>query len=408
MARGVIVTLLSILFYFTTLLGGQAPHPVEPMAPPAQQRTYEVLGQTALLAADAVTVRSGPSAEADALGVIKKDTARVIILDHQAGWYKVHLSSGLSGWVPEHALTIVPSVPKPLDRLIVGYFEPGEAAYDTLLAHSTKLTATAPLGWSLDSYGGITADFDPQEMGRSLYFAGNQELLTFAHVRVPASPTRLLSSAYLQQQAISQLVNVVAEWGLKGLIIHFDYVPEGEQYELFSFLQGLQAELAAKGGRTLVSFPWDENLDYAAASRAADYVVLQGSRDTKEPGPLAALVELDQMLAAITKTVDARKIILALSTSGLDWPRTGGAQVLSHEQVMDLAARQGAKIRWDSVSMTPYFHYGNGHEVWFENRYSMKYKLELVAKYNLAGAALGNLGQEDPEIWDSAAELLIG
>ena len=125
MARGVIVTLLSILFYFTTLLGGQAPHPVEPMAPLAQQRTYEVLGQTALLAADAVTVRSGPSAEADALGVIKKDTARVIILDHQAGWYKVHLSSGLSGWVPEHALTIVPSVPKPLDRLIVGYFEPG-------------------------------------------------------------------------------------------------------------------------------------------------------------------------------------------------------------------------------------------------------------------------------------------
>ena len=118
-------------------------------------------------------------------------------------------------------------------------------------------------------------------MGRSLYFVGNQELLTFAHVRVPASPTRLLSSAYLQQQAISQLVNVVAEWGLKGLIIHFDYVPEGEQYELFSFLQGLQAELAAKGGRTLVSFPWDENLDYAAASRAADYVVLQGSRDTK-------------------------------------------------------------------------------------------------------------------------------
>ena len=82
--------------------------------------------------------------------------------------------------------------------------------------------------------------------------------------------------------------------------------------------------------------------------------------------------------------------------------------MLSHEQVMDLAARQGAKIRWDSVSMTPYFHYGNGHEVWFENRYSMKYKLELVAKYNLAGAALGNLGQEDPEIWDSAAELLIG
>ena len=58
--------------------------------------------------------------------------------------------------------------------------------------------------------------------------------------------------------------------------------------------------------------------------------------------------------------------------------------------------------------MTPYFHYGNGGEVWFENRYSLKHKLELVAKYQLGGAALANLGQEDPELWNSVEDLLVG
>ena len=69
---------------------------------------------------------------------------------------------------------------------------------------------------------------------------------------------------------------------------------------------------------------------------------------------------------------------------------------------MELAAAQGAKIRWDSASLTPYFQYGNGREVWFENRYSLKQKLELVSKYKLAGTALVNLGQEDPAVWESA------
>ncbi len=134
--------------------------------------------------------------------------------------------------------------------------------------------------------------------------------------------------------------------------------------------------------------------------------MLRSAPELTEPGPSAAQPELDRMLAEVTQAVQAGKIILALPTSGLDWPRAGQARVLSHAEVMELAAAQGAKIRWDSASLTPYFQYGNGREVWFENRYSLKQKLELVSKYKLAGTALVNLGQEDPAVWESAAALL--
>jgi hypothetical protein len=406
--RGAVVAILSMLFYFSSLLGGQAPQPVEPLVPAGQQQALEVLGRRAELALEALTVRAAPFAEAQALGVIKQDTEPVVILDRQDGWYRIRPSSGPVGWVPEYGLRLLKEAPKEGGPMLLGLYEPESPAYETLLQHSSHLTALAPLGWSLGSGGQITANFDPVDMGRSLYFAGNQELLTFGHIQVPASPTQLLASPQLKEQALRGLVQLTEEWGLKGLLVHLAYTPGPEQADLFAFLTALRGELAARGRRTLISLPWQEGLDYGAAGRGADFLLLHSSPGTQGPGPLAALPELEAMLEAVTQTVDPGKIILSLPTSGLDWTRTGTAQEISHGEALELAARHGAKIRWDASSMTPYFHYGNGREVWFENRYSLKYKLELVTKYRLGGAALSGLGQEDPAIWQGAAANLIG
>ena len=149
-------------------------------------------------------------------------------------------------------------------------------------------------------------------MGRSLYFAGNQELETFAHVQVASHPTRLLTSSYLKQNTISQLVSTVEEWGLKGILLNIAYVPGAEQPELFAFLESLSAELQAKGLRTLVGLPLSADIDYQAASGSVDYVVLYSALQKDGPGPLAALPELESQLSAITQAIDSRKIILAL------------------------------------------------------------------------------------------------
>lgn len=407
MNRGAVIAVLSMLFYFSTLLGGSTPESVQTLVPPEQQEAYESFGQMGELTMESVTVRGEPSGQAAAVGVLNNDSQQVLVLDKQDGWYKVHVSSGPTGWVPEHALTIRAAEPKQWDRLILGFYEPGKAAYATLLEHAGQLSATVPLGWSLDSYGSVTTEFDPQEMGRSLYFAGNQELQTFGHVQVSANPSRLLADAYLQERTIEQLENLVEEWGLKGVLLNFSYPPGSEQHELYSFVARVRERLAARGKNTLISLPWQEGLDYAAASLASDYLVLQAFSAPSAPGPESSFDYLEQLLSNLTQVVDSRKIILALRTSGRKWPRTGTDQVISHSEVMELAATYSAKVRWDASSLTPYFHYGDGREVWFENRYSLKHKLELVSKFDLAGAALVNLGQEDPEIWSSAVAPLI-
>ena len=45
--------------------------------------------------------------------------------------------------------------------------------------------------------------------------------------------------------------------------------------------------------------------------------------------------------------------------------------------------------------------------MWFENRYSLQYKMDLAEEFRLGGLALFNLGQEDDQI-GNGFRLLIG
>lgn len=401
MNQGIIVAILSILFYLTNLLGGGTGQPMQPVDPPTKQQSYYVLGQGGKITADSATVRSGPSSEAEPLGTVKKHT-RVTILDQNDNWYKIRPEIGSEGWIPEYVLTIQANQPKEEGQEILGYYPGGEMAYESLLNNGSRLTGVAPLGWELDSYGGLKADFDPEDMGRSLYFAGNQELRTYALVRVASSPSRLITTPYLQENSINQIINMLEEWGLTGVLLDLAYIPGTEQPQLFQFVETLATKLDQKSLRTILALPWDASIDYATASAAVDYLVLNSTAQQRggNPGPSGAVSEMEVMLQEVVELVIPQKIILTIATGGLDWPRSGLPQPLSHKEILALAASQGASVKWDPEARTPFFKYGAGNEVWFENHYSVKYKLELAQKYNLGGIALLNLGQEDPEIWE--------
>ena len=68
-----------------------------------------------------------------------------------------------------------------------------------------------------------------------------------------------------------------------------------------------------------------------------------------------------------------------------------------------LARREGEEILWNQGFKTPYFHYrddeGNRHQVWFENHKSLKFKMDLVKKYNLGGISIWKLGYETENFW---------
>lgn len=400
MNQGIIAAILSILFYLTNLLSGGQGQPIHPVDPPMTQQSYAVLGQTGTITADRVTVRHSPGTEGKPLGTVTRNTT-ITILDQSENWYKIRPRIGTEGWIPDYAVSIANIERKEVAHEFLGFYPGGEEAYESLLENGTKLTGIAPLGWRLDSYGGLSADFDAEEMGRSLYFAGNQEMDTYANVDVGSNPSRLLNTAYLQENSINQIYDTLEEWGLKGVLVNVAYVPGEEQPQLFEFLGQLAEKLRHEGRKTIIALPWDATIDYKTAADAADYIVLaSGARTANhEPGPVAPIPEMETMLQEIAQLVPTNKIILSLSTGGLHWTRAGLPSTLSHKEVLELAAREGASVKWDTNSKAPYFQDSAGREVWFENRYSMKYKIDLVEKYKLGGLALVDLGLEDSDIW---------
>jgi spore germination protein YaaH len=100
------------------------------------------------------------------------------------------------------------------------------------------------------------------------------------------------------------------------------------------------------------------------------------------------------------------KILMGIAAYGYDWSNAGTQTVLWNK-VDSLAAWYGG-ARWDNQSSTPYFVYydwqGNRHEVWFENKYSLRMKLDLANSYNIGGIAMWRLGLEDASFWQTVGE----
>src|SRR5699024_10743216 len=135
------------------------------------------------------------------------------ILDQAQDWYKIRLESGLEGWVPKYSLQVSQVQPRNAKKKVVGLYPGDEQAYDSLLKNSSQLSMVSPLGWQLNSYGELVADFDGEQMGKSLYFAGNQQLETYAHLEISQNPSRLITNTYLQEQSSLKIIQTLQEWG---------------------------------------------------------------------------------------------------------------------------------------------------------------------------------------------------
>lgn len=405
MGQGIIVAILSILFYLSGLLGGTQQQPPLPN-PTWEAQSLTSLGQTAQIVGSKVIVRQGPHSEEEPVGTVQQGW-RVTVLDQKADWLKIHYAPGLEGWIPAYYLELVSPdeiSPKAANRIVLGYYSLDNPAYESLLAHKEYLTAIAPQCWRLDGYGGLVADFAGENLGKNLSLAGNQGLQTYALIQINSEPTKLFHNDFLQEKTASAILDTLQEWGLRGVQLDLNYSLE-EPEKFAEFLQRLQSKLAPQGLKTLLALPLGE--DYGSFSGNVDYLVVKAYLPAKkgEPGPAAPASWVEENLQQALNQVPKEKIILGIAASGRDWSSLGLPQSLSYQEVLDLAARQGASIKWDGQAKTPYFQYGAGRQVWFENRYSLKYKLELAQHYDLAGIAVLNLGQEDPGLWNTLAGL---
>lgn len=126
--------------------------------------------------------------------------------------------------------------------------------------------------------------------------------------------------------------------------------------------------------------------------------------DASEPGPVAPLAWVEDVVRYAVERVPREKLVLGLATNGYDWGGEGPGTELQTADALTLAAGVGAVPRWDPEGAASTFGYardGVQHTVWFEDARSAELKSAVARREGLRGVTVWRLGGEDARLWDA-------
>ena len=231
----------------------------------------------------------------------------------------------------------------------------------------------------------------------------------------------LFASPELQERIINTLIQTMQEKGYYGLDIDFEFVLPEEREAYIAFVTLLTERCNAAGFEVLVALAPKtsatqrgllyESHDYGGLAAAANSVLLMTYEWGYTYGPplaVAPIPNVRQVLDYAVTEIPPEIIFMGIPNYGYDWPlpyERGAtrARSLGNVEAVELAARYGATISFDSESQAPFFYYtdenGTPHVVWFENARSIEAKLNLIAEYGFLGAGYWNVMRWFPQNW---------
>jgi cellulose synthase/poly-beta-1,6-N-acetylglucosamine synthase-like glycosyltransferase/peptidoglycan/xylan/chitin deacetylase (PgdA/CDA1 family)/spore germination protein YaaH len=221
---------------------------------------------------------------------------------------------------------------------------------------------------------------------------------------------RLLGSATARRRVLDQLTDAVTRYGLAGVTVDFENVPDDLHAAVVDFVHRLDAALDRVNRLTTEALPVDLAPDwlhrYAAAN---DFVFLMAYDEhygRGDAGPVASQGWYVKSAREALDHVPPGKAILAVGAYGYDWndaePNAAGTET-TFQDVMTAARDHAAQVRFDSVSLNPYVTWtdpdSTDHVVWFLDAATAYNQRRAGAALKVAGQAVWRLGSEDPAVW---------
>jgi cellulose synthase/poly-beta-1,6-N-acetylglucosamine synthase-like glycosyltransferase/peptidoglycan/xylan/chitin deacetylase (PgdA/CDA1 family)/spore germination protein YaaH len=223
---------------------------------------------------------------------------------------------------------------------------------------------------------------------------------------------RLLASQATRQRAAVQLVKAAQKYGLAGITLDFEEVPDDFQPALVDFMRILRAGLAP-GGRMLTAAVAASTTEELAREFASnnDYLFLMLYDEhfgRGDPGPVASQSWYVERARRLLQWIPADRAILALGAYGYHWDDSQGklaGRELTFQDVMQRAHASGASVQFDSIALNPVLRWtdpdGTDHVVWFLDGVTAWNQAKAGFALNTAGAAIWRLGSEDPSLWSA-------
>lgn len=359
--------------------------------------------------------------------VAAKDSAPIVLLNSSSSTAKSLIRSntdsisifkvlGGSGVLSD---ALVKSVISPAKSVLgyTTYYYPGDnSSYNSLANYSKYIDGIATDTYSTDGLGNIKG-YTPD---KQLSYAKSNNILTYAMVSnyFDGNITKsLLENPANRQTLINNILQSLKQNNYKGVNIDLEAIYSYDRNQFTAFMSELYNTLHSQGLLVTVAVPaktydntsdgWSGAYDYAQISKYADKVIIMAYDEHwsgGEPGAIAPIDWVQKVVDYTIKVIPKDKIVLGLAAYAYDWPANGAkAQSYSLSETYNVAARNGAAIKWDSAEKSSYFNYtdssGVYHTVYFEDSTSIGYKLDIVNNYDLSGVSIWRLGLENADYW---------
>ncbi|MDD5657032.1 MAG: glycosyl hydrolase family 18 protein, partial [Elusimicrobia bacterium] len=301
-----------------------------------------------------------------------------------------------------------------------------EEGIHSLRANAGRLTHLFPewLHISADGSGLDLADFDLDAVPR------NNEVLRIARgaglAIMPilnnardgvfdARPVhRLLQDPARQKKLAARLREWLLANRFAGVNLDFENLAADDYARLPAAVARVRKVLAPAGLKVSLDIEAaDTPLDWAAAARACDLAIIMSYDEHDQrggPGAIASFRFFDEVLRRALRDVPRAKLVMGLGNYAYDW--TEGkppAQAYGYQRALLAArdnnpdARPADLVDFDPRTLNPTFNYedenGAEHEVWMLDAVTAGNQWRMAQGKGVRGAALWNLGAEDPSLW---------
>jgi spore germination protein YaaH len=292
------------------------------------------------------------------------------------------------------------------------------ASYNDMVKHKDSIGTIAPF-WATLNRDASVSDRGGNDHASVVNFTKNNSITNLLLINNEksdgtAKPIHtVLSNEVLRKKAIDNMEAYIKKYHMDGINIDFEEVSASDRNNLTAFMKELSARLKPQGYLVTIDVFAKHNetaeisgaYDYAKLAQYADKIMLMTydyHGGWSGPGAVADIDSVERDLKYALTMIPKHKLYLGIAGYGYDWS-SKGVESLEYGAMQNLLTRFGSKVEWDETSKSPHFKYtgpdGVSHQVWFENSHSLRFKLDLVNKYDIAGIALWKLGGEDQEYW---------
>lgn len=392
--------------------------------------------QTATISKD-TQVRYQGGIKSDILTEVSKGD-KVIVLEQMETWTKVKTQDAFIGYVENKRLgEVMTEEPVPVTDYVEPVYESNTRDYkinlawhgvsgtagndtlDALIANTKGVNVISPTWFTLSDNQGNFSSFASEDYVDKAHDMGMEVWALVGNVESQdVNMYEVLAGTSERTHLIDGLIDMALSYDLDGINIDFENIGLDAGEPFIEFIRELSIPCREHGivlsVDNYVPMAHTDYYDREEQGIVADYVIIMGYdehyKGSSEAGSVASIDFVEQGIANTVAQVPANKVINAIPFYTRIWETKGttvDSQAVGMEMAQQYIEEHGITTRWDETTCQNYGEYQSGdsyYQVWLEDADSIKVKLNIMDKYEIAGVAAWKLGFETPSIWDVIEE----